>query len=130
MVVDLGDQREQTEVDLLFHALADATRRDIVALTGEREYSVSALARIYPMSFAAVQKHVAILERAHLVAKQKRGREQIVRADPRGVRDARVVLDRLEHLWRGRLGRFGDVLADLDAPDTIHPPRVTRRRRP
>ena len=76
MVVDQGD------VDLLFHALADATRRDIVQRTFDRSFSVSNLARGYPMSFAAVQKHVAVLERAGLVTKQRKGREHLVACNP------------------------------------------------
>ena len=70
------------EVDRLFHALADATRRDILRRCVDGEPSVSRLADVYPMSFAAVQKHVAVLERAGLVTKERRGREQLVRTDP------------------------------------------------
>ena len=102
----------QTEVDQLFHALADATRRDIVRRTLSEQYSVSTLAREYPMSFAAVQKHVAVLERAGLVAKERRGREQLVHTDPDAVGRARRVLDELEAAWRGRVGRMADLLAD------------------
>ncbi|MBW3558122.1 MAG: metalloregulator ArsR/SmtB family transcription factor, partial [Actinobacteria bacterium] len=77
------------ETDKLFHALADSTRRDIVGTVLTQEHSVSALARRYPMSFAAVQKHVAVLEEAGLVTKQRRGRESLVRGDIHRVRDAR-----------------------------------------
>jgi DNA-binding transcriptional ArsR family regulator len=96
--------------DLVFHALADATRRDIVRLVMEREHSVSDLARHYPMSFAAVQKHVAVLERADLVTKHRRGRERMVQGRIEAVRDATSLLDGLERTWRDRLQRFGDVL--------------------
>lgn len=75
------------------------------------EHSVSAVARWYPMSFAAVQKHVAVLERAGLVTKQRRGREQVVRCNIDRVRAARELLDEFEALWRDRLSRFGDLLA-------------------
>ena len=61
--------------DRLFHALADATRRDILRRSADGELSVSRLADGYPMSFAAVQKHVVVLERAGLVTKERRGRE-------------------------------------------------------
>jgi DNA-binding transcriptional ArsR family regulator len=106
MVVGDGD------ADRLFHALADATRRDSVAVVLQGEQSVSGLARRYPMSFAAVQKHVAVLERAGLVTKQRRGREQRVSGDPTALRAARGLLDRLEALWRGRLDRIDDLLTD------------------
>ena len=105
-------------MDLIFHALSDATRRDIVVRSLIGEHSVSALARDYPMSFAAVQKHVAVLERAGLVTKQRRGREQLVRGEIDAVREADLVLRRLEDLWRGRLDQFGEVLADVTREGT------------
>ena len=101
------------EVDRLFHALADATRRDILRRCVRGEPSVSRLADVYPMSFAAVQKHVAVLERAGLVTKERRGREQLVRTDPDAVGRARQVLDELETAWRGRVDRMADLLASL-----------------
>lgn len=106
----------QDEVDRLFRALADATRRDIVARVLVAEYSVSGLAEQYDMSFAAVQKHVAVLERASLVSKEKRGREQIVRGRVDAVQRARRLLDEYEHIWRQRIDRIGDLLAE-DASD-------------
>jgi DNA-binding transcriptional ArsR family regulator len=105
-------QVEEQRADQLFHALADATRRDIVRRAMEREYSVSALARCYPMSFAAVQKHVAVLERANLVSKQRRGREQVVRGNIDTVHTAYRLLEQLEAVWRSRIDRFGEVLAE------------------
>jgi len=98
--------------DRVFHALADATRRDIVRRALEGEHSVSALARSYPMSFAAVQKHVAVLEEAELVTKRKRGREQLVRSNVDTIRAASGLLEALEAMWRERIDRFGEVLAD------------------
>jgi DNA-binding transcriptional ArsR family regulator len=99
------------EVDRLFHALADATRRDILHRCIAGEPSVSRLADIYPMSFAAVQKHVAVLERAGLVTKQRRGREQLVHTQGEAVGRAQQVLDELEQAWRGRVDRMADLLA-------------------
>lgn len=107
MVVDeLSDEA----VDRLFHALADATRRDILRRSARGELSVSRLAEVYPMSFAAVQKHVAVLERAGLVSKQRRGREQLVLTDRDAVSQARQALDQLEAVWRGRVDRMADLL--------------------
>ncbi|HEY6532410.1 MAG TPA: metalloregulator ArsR/SmtB family transcription factor [Acidimicrobiales bacterium] len=100
--------------DQLFHALADATRRDIVAVTLQDEQSVSALARRYPMSFAAVQKHVAVLERVGLVTKRRQGREQLVSGNVESLRDVRRSLDALEAVWRSRIERFGEVLAETE----------------
>lgn len=98
--------------DLVFHALGDATRRDIVVTTLREEHSVSALARRYPMSFAAVQKHVAVLEKARLVTKERRGREQLVRGDVDTIRQAARLLVELEALWLGRMDRIADLLAE------------------
>lgn len=96
----------------MFHALADRTRRDIVRQVLSREVSVSALGRQYPMSLTAVQKHVAVLELAGLVTKTRRGREQIVRADLDPMRRAAALLDQFEALWRSRVDRMGDLLAE------------------
>lgn len=98
-------------LDGVFHALADTTRRDILRRCGQGDLSVSRLARDYPMSFAAVHKHVTVLERAGLVTKERRGREQRVRTDPDAVRRARQALDLLELSWRGRVDRMSDLLA-------------------
>jgi DNA-binding transcriptional ArsR family regulator len=106
------DQMSDVDVDRIFHALADRTRRDIVAVAVDGGYSVSALADRYPMSFAAVQKHVAVLEGAGLVTKERRGREQLVRTEVGAVQRARVLLDGIEELWRARVDRIDDLLAD------------------
>src|SRR3954467_6419203 len=86
-------------------------RRDILRRCAADEPSVSRLARGYPMSFAAVQKHVAVLERAGLVVKVRRGREQLVRTDAAAVERARQTLDELEATWRGRVERMSNLLA-------------------
>jgi DNA-binding transcriptional ArsR family regulator len=105
------------ELDRLFGALADRTRRDIVArLLGGEEASVSTLAERYRMSFAAVQKHVAVLERAKLVTKRALGRERIVRGNPQRLARARAALVQLESLWLDRFGQIDDVL--LSHPST------------
>jgi DNA-binding transcriptional ArsR family regulator len=106
------DELADTAVDELFHALADPTRRDILRRCAVGEPSVSRLAQAYPMSFAAVQKHVAVLERAGLVTKERRGREQLVRTDAGAVGRARQALDELEATWRGRVDRMSDLLAE------------------
>jgi DNA-binding transcriptional ArsR family regulator len=121
------DELPDEVVDHLFHALADATRRDIVRRCSRGQPSVSGLAEAYPMSFAAVQKHVAVLERAGLVTKQRRGREQLVRADPYALQRARQALDALAAVWRGRVERMAGLLASTGEPDESPPPRGDRR---
>jgi hypothetical protein len=78
----------------------------------DAEESVSGLAKHYPMSFAAVQKHVAILERAQLVTKVRRGREQVVHGDLAGVRKAARLLDAYEELWRHRAAAIERILSE------------------
>jgi DNA-binding transcriptional ArsR family regulator len=96
--------------DRIFAALADATRRDIVRRAIEGEEGVAELAEHYSMSFAAVQKHVAVLERAGLVSKHRVGRRKIVRTNFEGLRLARCLLDRYEELWRGRVERMDELI--------------------
>lgn len=103
---------ETERADALFHALADPTRRDILAVVLRDAHSVSDLARRYPISFAAVHKHVAAMERAGLVSKTRHGREQRVRGDIATLRSAHRLLDDLEALWRGRIDRIDQLLAD------------------
>ena len=96
--------------DQVFAALADVTRRDIVLRALDGRAGVAELATHYPMSFAAVQKHVAVLERAGLVTKARDGRRKVVRTDIERLRLARGLLDRYEQLWRGRIDRMTDLL--------------------
>lgn len=109
------------QIDRVFHALATATRRDILRRTTEGELSVSALAREYDMSFAAVQKHVAVLEEAGLIIKRAEGRERLVRADPVMIARAKALLARYEELWRSRIDRLDALLAaDANAAEPRH----------
>ena len=110
------DELAEEAVDELFRALADRTRRDILRRCTTGQASVSQLAHAYPMSFAAVQKHVAVMERAGLITKERRGREQLVRTDAEAVGRVRQVLDELETTWRGRVDRMSDLLAQDTEP--------------
>jgi DNA-binding transcriptional ArsR family regulator len=114
MVVGLltGGALSEPEADRVFQALADATRRDILARAIEREQSVSALARRYEMSLTAVQKHVAVLERAALISKHRSGREQRVAANPETLRKAATVLAAFEQLWIQRATKLAEILAE------------------
>jgi len=106
------------ELDRVFRALADATRRDIVArLQAGEPMSISALASRYDMSFAAVQKHVAVLEAAGLVTKQAQGREWIVRSNPEQLGRARDLLAQLEGMWRSRFSQLDTVLEETTDPE-------------
>jgi DNA-binding transcriptional ArsR family regulator len=122
---------EEDRADAMFHALADRTRRDILRRVLVGEHSVSALATNYDMSFAAVQKHVAVLERAGLISKRRSGRAQLTSGEVEAVRSVASMLGELEDLWRGRIARIDELIArppsaDVSgptgpAPSPIHP---------
>ena len=111
VVLEFSEQ----DVNRLFRALADATRRDIVRRTLVADVSVSQLADSYEMSFAAVQKHVAVLEEARNVTKETRGRERMVQGNPDRIRQAQRLLDSFEEVWRSRIDRL-DILLAEDQP--------------
>ncbi len=98
------------DFDRVFAALADATRRDIVRRAIGGEEGVAELAGHYPMSFAAVQKHVAVLERAGLIGKERNGRRKVVRTQADALRIAQRLLDEYEQLWRGRINRMTELI--------------------
>jgi len=110
MVVDI--ELSETELDRIFRALADSTRRDILRRTLLAEQSVSTLAAEYDMSFAAVQKHVAVLEAARLIVKRVEGRERLVRTDPRMIARAQQLLEQYQELWKHRVGAIDALLAE------------------
>jgi DNA-binding transcriptional ArsR family regulator len=108
------------DFDPVFAALADRTRRDIVRRAISAEEGVLELARHYPMSFAAVQKHVAVLERAGLITKQRIGRRKVVRTNVEALLVARRLLDQYEELWRARIDRMNELIAETaGAIDTV-----------
>jgi DNA-binding transcriptional ArsR family regulator len=107
----------EDRADALFHALADRTRRDILRRVLVGEQSVSALAANYDMSFASVQKHVAVLERAGLLSKRRSGRERLAHGEVEAVRSVASMLDELEDLWRGRVDRIDRLITDDPRPD-------------
>jgi DNA-binding transcriptional ArsR family regulator len=104
--------------DRIFGALADATRRDIVRRAIGGEEGIAELAAHYPMSFAAVQKHVAILERAGLVTKTRIGRRKLVRTNLQALATARRLLDQYEQLWRERVERMTHLISE--SPKETH----------
>ena len=110
----MHDDDDEDRADALFHALADRTRRDILRRVLAGEHSISTLATSYDMSFAAVQKHVAVLERAGLLTKRRQGREALASGNVQVVRSAGHLLTQLEGVWRGRISRIDDLLDQLE----------------
>ena len=105
-------EQDEERADAFFHALADRTRRDILRRVLAGEHSVSALAANYEMSFAAVQKHVAVLERAGLITKRRSGREQLASGDVEALRSVASMLTELEDIWRGRIARIDELFKE------------------
>lgn len=106
------NEPDEDWADALFHALSDRTRRDILRRVLAGEHSVSVLAAAYDMSFAAVQKHVAVLERAGLLTKRRSGREALASGDVQAVRSVASMLGEFEAIWRGRIDRIDQLLAE------------------
>ena len=108
------------DFDRVFAALSHHTRRDIVRRAISAEEGALELAGHYPMSFAAVQKHVAVLERAGLITKQRIGRRRVVRTNLQALLVARRLLDQYEELWRARIDRMNELIAETaGAFDTV-----------
>ena len=112
MVVSM--QTMPATYDLLFGALADATRRDIVRRAMAGQEGVAEIATHYPMSFAAVQKHIAVLERAGLVGKERAGRRKVVRTQVESLRTAQRLLGEYEEMWRGRIDRMSKLIEESE----------------
>ncbi len=117
----IGRPLSEAELDGIFHALANATRRDILGRASDSDESVSAMSRHYPMSLPAVQKHVAVLERAALITKERRGKEQIVHANGTTIASAIALLDQSEALWINRTEGIADVLEAADEGERPRP---------
>jgi DNA-binding transcriptional ArsR family regulator len=96
----------------LFGSLADPTRRDMLERLISAQYTVSQLAQHYAMSFAAVAKHLGVLERAQLIVKQRHGKEQVVSIAPEALEDASKYLARYEALWNKRLDALDKILKE------------------
>lgn len=105
-------EQDEDRADAFFHALSDRTRRDILRRVLAGEHSVTALAATYDMSFAAVQKHVAVLERAGLLTKRRHGREQLASGDVDAIRSVASMLTELEDVWRGRIVRIDALIQE------------------
>lgn len=99
-------------LDLIFGALADATRRDILKRISREEHSISELAKPYAMSLAAIAKHVSVLEKAGLVTKRRSGKEKVVRITPRTLKIAAAHLSEYEKVWSARFEALEKLLED------------------
>lgn len=99
-------------LDGLFGSLADPIRRDILRRLTDAQYTVGQLARDYDVSFAAVAKHLTVLEKAKLIIKQRRGNEQVVSIAPQAIQDAAYYLQQYEVLWGNRFEKIDALLKE------------------
>lgn len=97
-------------MDLVFQSLADPTRRDILERLSKASLSVGQIANDYDLTFAAVSKHIKVMEKARLVIKQRRGKEQIVSAAPKTLHEASDYLKRYEVMWNERFEALDEYL--------------------
>ena len=103
---------QDTYLDGIFGSLADPIRRDMLRRLMNAQYTVSQIAQDYQISFAAVAKHLHVLEKAHLVLKQRRGKEQVVSLAPQALKDASHYLAQYEALWNYRFDALDKVLKE------------------
>lgn len=102
---------QRLNLDTIFSAFADKTRRDILRRTAETSLSISDLAQSYKMSFAAIAKHIGVLERAHLINKKRDGKQQIITAVPYTIAIATNHLEHYEQLWENRFTALENLLS-------------------
>lgn len=102
--------KESAELDLMFRALADPTRRAMVERMTRGPASVSDLARPFAMTLAAVMQHLKVLEESGLVRTQKEGRVRTCRIDPNALRAAEDWIAERRTTWETRLDRLGALL--------------------
>lgn len=106
-------ERTTKDLDLLFGALADATRRGIVERLAVGEATVTELAAPFSISLPAISRHLKVLERASLITRSQQGRWRRARLSPTSLASAATWLARSEQLWAERFGRLDDHLAQL-----------------
>jgi len=100
------------QLDSVFGSLADPTRRDILRRVARSELTVSEISMPYDMSLAAVSKHLKILEKARLVIKRRKGKQQLVRAAPGALHDAEEFIERYRQLWEDRFDALDNYLKE------------------
>lgn len=101
-------------LDSIFGSLANPTRRDILQRVAGQELTVSEIAQPYDMSLAAISKHLKVMERAKLIIKRRKGKEQMVRLAPRAFADAAEYLAWYKQLWEGRLDSLESYLKETE----------------
>jgi DNA-binding transcriptional ArsR family regulator len=107
-------EQSSPELDLVFHALADGTRRTLLNTIAQRKLSVGELAAPYAMSLAAVSKHLDVLERASLIRRERQGKSRIVSLHPRPLEAANDWLAFYNQYWSDGLDRLQATLEEKE----------------
>lgn len=98
------------QLDLLFIALSDTTRRSILAQVAKVEMSIGEIAEHYKLTFAAISKHIMVLEKANLITKRRRGKEQVVVIVPGTVNIAHEHIEKYANMWGNRFDKLENIL--------------------
>jgi DNA-binding transcriptional ArsR family regulator len=98
------------QLDSIFASLSDPIRRDILSRVSHAELSISDLVAEYTISFAAVSKHLKIMERAKLIVKRKEGKKQMVSIAPDALRSADEYLEQYRRMWQSRYDKLDRVI--------------------
>ena len=114
-------EQSAPQLDAVFHALGDATRRQMLQALGHGERTVGQLADPFAISLAAASKHIKVLERAGLVRREVQGRNHFCRLEPGPLASAQAWLGFYERFWTGRLDRLQQLLDEADALSTTNP---------
>lgn len=101
-------------LDTVFSSLSDPTRRDILKRVSETELSVNEIAEPYPLSIAAVSKHLKVLELAQLITKRRSGKQKLVGLTPYAFKDATDYLQYYERLWSERFDSLEQYLSEKE----------------
>jgi DNA-binding transcriptional ArsR family regulator len=116
-------------LNLIFHSLADATRRDMLRRLSQAEQTISDLAKPYAMSLAAIAKHVGVLEKAGLVTKVRNGKEKVVSIVPETIQTAEAHLSDYEKLWAARYDALEALLNEESTGKQKWPRSKSRSRK-
>lgn len=130
MMLSVASQRTSQDLDLLFGALADATRRGIVERLAEGEATVTELAAPYSISLPAISRHLKVLERASLITRSQQGRWRSARLSPNSLASAAAWLARSERKWIKSFGRLDEHLARLTAEQAAASAQAKKTTRP
>ncbi len=100
------------QLDLIFSSLSDPTRRDILQRVARAEHTVGELAHCYDLTFAAISKHLKVLEKARLVIKRREGKKQMVSLAPDALRSADEYLEQYRLQWQQRFNKLDSLLKE------------------